>query len=106
MQDIALFYFIAQVIERVLELFDWVASYFIPIPEKGGEQTKRGKMIAMWFLACILGFLFAWWLNLHMMDRLGAPQNVWVDRFFTALVLGSGTKPIHDIISLMGRNKK
>ena len=63
-------------------------------------------MIGMWVLASLFGFLFCYFLELQLMQRLNMDVNVWIDRFFTALILGSGTKPVHDIISLMNRSKK
>lgn len=103
--NIALFYFIAQVIERILELLDWIAGLFLPSEGEKGEHAKRGKMIAMWGLASVLGLGFAYFFNLNMMARMDIVLPEWLDKIFTALVLGSGTKPIHDIISLMSRSK-
>ena len=107
MANIALFYFIAQVIERLMELIDWILSFFIEKKE-GQEAIKRQscKMIFMWILASGLAFLFCYFLDLNLMKRLDLVINPWLDKVFSAVVIGSGTKPIHDIISLMEKGKK
>lgn len=103
--NIALFYFFAQVIERILELLDWIASLFLPSQREKGEKAKRAKMIVMWVLASLMGLGFAYWFDLNLMARLDVEIAPCLDKIFTALILGSGTKPIHDIISLMGRGQ-
>lgn len=62
-------------------------------------------MIGMWFLACFLAFAFCFFFDLHMMNRLDLKVNLWIDKILTAIVIGSGTKPIHDILSLMTKGK-
>lgn len=109
MDNILIFYFLAQAIERVLELIDWIVSIIWNIPEKAEKEDankKRFKMVGMWILATLFGFAFCYSLKLQLMLRLNMEVHIWADYFFTSLILGSGTKPVHDIISLMGRAKK
>lgn len=106
MANIAIFYFIAQVLERILELLDWIAGFFLPEKSENKDRNKRTKMIGMWVLACFFGLVFALWLDLDLMARLDVNVSSWVDKILTSLVLGSGTKPIHDIISIMSRHRR
>lgn len=109
MSNIAIFYFIAQIVERILELIDWIISWFVPIKKDGDEKAikkQSAKMIVMWFLAVAIAFAFVYWLDLCLMMRLQIKVEPFIDKFFTALAIGSGTKPIHDVISLMGRSGK
>lgn len=111
MANIAVFYFIAQVVERLLELIDWVISLFTSKKQKEtdeakAERKKTTKMILMWFLAIAIAYGFVCWLNLLMMARLNVAVEPCIDKILTALVIGSGTKPIHDVISLMNNKKK
>ncbi|NUM35733.1 MAG: hypothetical protein HUU50_14395 [Candidatus Brocadiae bacterium] len=106
MDNILIFYFLAQAIERILELLDSVVSILWNIPERDEDNKKKKKMVFMWLLATLFGFVFCYTLKLQLMQRLNMEVHIWVDYFFTSLILGSGTKPVHDIISLMGRAKK
>ena len=106
MDNILIFYFLAQAIERILELIDSVSSIIWNIPEKDEGNKKKKKMVWMWLLATLFGFAFCYTLKLQLMLRLNMEVATWVDYFFTSLILGSGTKPVHDIIALMGRAKK
>jgi hypothetical protein len=107
MSNIVIFYFIAQVVERLLELIDWIISLFITKKEDEAktEKKKNTKMIVMWFVAILIALAFVYWLDLMLMTRLNVRVESWIDKLLTALVIGSGTKPIHDMISLMNRKK-
>lgn len=106
MSNIVIFYFIAQIIERFLELLDWIISFFMPAQEgEKGTKRKSAKMIAMWFLAMIFALGFVYWLDLRLMERLRVVVSPDLDKLLSALVIGSGTKPIHDIISLVNKKK-
>ncbi len=86
----ALFYIIAQVIERVQEPF----APYLGRAKDPGEEGKRVKSSAL--LAMIIsGYLKAG--VLPTVGERGIPT--WVDIVVTGLVIGAGTKPIHDLIS-------
>ncbi len=103
MEEMALFYFMAQVIERILELVDVLAGFFIDEKEEKNKKQHKIKSVVMWVLACLIALAFALWLDLHIMARMDVQVAPFIDCLLTALVLGSGTKPVHDVLKLIRR---
>ena len=53
----------------------------------------------LWGVASVLGFLLAWLLGLWFIKAAGIQIDPWYDRILSGILLGSGTKPLHDLIS-------
>jgi len=85
----ALLYIFAQAIERTLE----------PVSELFAED-KRHRSVLMWGVACLLAMLASGALGVFLLHAVGlSTVPPAVDIGVTGLAIGSGTKPLHDLIS-------
>jgi len=74
------------------------------------QQQMALKMMLMWILGFFLSFGFCILFDFHLLGPLGISKLVpaiegeraLLDYILTAVLLGSGTKPVHDIISMLG----
>lgn len=87
----ALFYILAQAIERTLE----------PASDSGLLGTdKDEKRLRMWAAACFLAMLACGGLGIFLLHAVGlSTVPPAVDIGITGLAIGSGTKPLHDLIA-------
>jgi hypothetical protein len=130
----AIFYFIAQLIERIVELFSNLPIFGKPIQidqykleadlleaalkeklktksfKDLKEETKeltiitrnkdcleRPRVIRLWALSSFLGILFSYFfVGLLNISGISIP-HIW-DSLFSGIMLGGGTKPLHDLI--------
>src|SRR5581483_504094 len=86
----ALLYILAQSIERTLE----------PASDLGVFGSKAQKPVRMWAAATFLAMLGCGGLGVFLLHAVGlstVPSAV--DIGITGLAVGSGTKPLHDLIS-------
>jgi hypothetical protein len=72
------------------------------------ERARAAKSVLMWGLATGLATVLAAGAGFHLLRLIAASPGwdgvpVWVDALVTGLVVGSGTKPLHDIITRMQR---
>ena len=74
--------------------------------EEKREKIANIKMIIMWFFALALSLAFVQLFDFRLMDQMGIAMHNYMDKFMTAIVLGSGTKPVHDVISILKHKKK
>jgi hypothetical protein len=68
------------------------------------DQARLSRGILMWGIATCVATLLSASSGFYIMRLLSANPSwngvdVWVDALITGLVVGSGTKPLHDIIS-------
>jgi hypothetical protein len=73
------------------------------------EMKRRLTAVVIWGAATGLAFLLCTKLNITLMqavsaDRSGQPP-FWADLLVTGLVVGAGTKPLHDLVSNIERVK-
>ena len=143
----AVFYVLAQAIERALEPFSSVADGSVTTTTASTDKTKRGlekarddamaKAIAdrdqsatenaanaqadvakvaktravwLWGAATGLAALASGYLNLQILDAVGFAADVGglhdgAELLVTALAVGGGTKPLHDLISKVEKSK-
>lgn len=138
----AIFYVVAQVIERVVELLKNVSGVYddtranIETAERRAEDQKKtieraleagedmeghykelnellkaknkmdNKMVLDFFIyTSVLGILMSWLLQLRFLTLLASPVNPTLDIIITGLVVGSGTKPLHDLIKYIEKAK-
>lgn len=138
----AIFYVVAQVIERFVELlkngtgtYDVVKAnidtYNVKIEhqkkiienlKEGEDPTKLyeklkadikdknkmdNNMVWHFFIyTSVLGVLAAYSLNLSFLSLLEVKVHPAVDILITGLVIGSGTKPLHDLITYIQKAKE
>lgn len=138
----AVFYVVAQVIERVVELLKNVSGVYddtranIETAERRVEDQKTiiekalkagedleghyrklnellkaknkmdNKMVLDFFVyTSVLGILISWLLQVRFLALLALPVNPALDTIITGLVVGSGTKPLHDLIKYIEKAK-
>ena len=76
----------------------------------GVEMCRRLTAVVTWGLATGIAFVLCAQLNITLMQAVsakgsGAPP-FWADLLVTGLVVGAGTKPLHDLVSNIERGKK
>ena len=74
------------------------------------EMCRRLTAVVTWGVATGLAFLLCAQLNITLMQAVrangsGAPP-FWADLLVTGLVVGAGTKPLHDLVSHIERGKQ
>ncbi|WP_027346069.1 hypothetical protein [Hamadaea tsunoensis] len=76
----------------------------------GAEQAKADKGVIAWGIATALATLFSAGSGFYMLHMIASnpdwnviPQ--WLDALITGLIVGSGTKPVHDLISRVQQAK-
>ncbi|MEV0270602.1 hypothetical protein AB0H43_17610 [Hamadaea sp. NPDC050747] len=75
------------------------------------EQAKADKGIIAWGLATGLATVMSASGGFYLLHMIAEnPQwdavPAWVDSLITGLIVGSGTKPVHDLISRVQQNKE
>jgi len=96
----ALMLVLAQAIERLLVPFGTLVDNVKPEADVKGTPHNGIKTAWMWALATSLALFTCAWFGVLLLAAIGindAPQ--WFDLAATALVIGAGTKPLHDLIS-------
>jgi hypothetical protein len=95
----------AQIIERAMEFI--VPLLPVPIPSKGTAtekvaQVKADRAKFALGVTAILGVGVSCGFGLFLLDTIGinAGSNT-VDSLVTGLLIGAGTKPLHDFISVL-----
>jgi hypothetical protein len=73
------------------------------------EKTRRLTAVVTWGMATGLAFLLCTKLNITLMQAVRASGSgqppFWADLLVTGLVIGAGTKPLHDLVSNFERVK-
>jgi len=77
--------------------------------ESAVEMSRRLTAVVTWGVATGLGFLFCAQLNITLLQTVRANGSgqppFWADLLVTGLVVGAGTKPLHDLVSNIERGK-
>jgi hypothetical protein len=111
----ALLYVFAQAIERILEPLSraWTGLSAAASDTVAAAQTRANKEIAFWAIATVLAALACGYFNLkflEMVTQIGGAKPTstfkFLDLAITALAIGSGTKPLHDLIDLIQKPKQ
>ncbi len=75
-------------------------------------DVKRGReltAIVGWGVASALGFVLSSALNITLMQSIRAQNSgqppFWADLLITGLVVGAGTKPLHDLVTNLQKSK-
>jgi hypothetical protein len=92
MQPLAVFYIAAQITERLVE----------PISLIGQGLSKQVRAILLWIVASGIGIAIAEVAKLALFKASGiGGVDPGIDYILTGIAIGSGTKPIHDVISYL-----
>jgi hypothetical protein len=97
----ALLYVFAQAIERLLEP---VSSFIDARTGAKAAQETANKVVVMFALASAIAMILSGWLGVFLLAMIGVHDvPVVVDIAVTGLAIGGGTKPLHDLITLLQR---
>jgi hypothetical protein len=75
------------------------------------ERARANRTVVVWGLATGLATLISAWGGFYLLHMLSASPDWdlvprWVDALVTGLVVGSGTKPLHDVLSKVQKSKE
>jgi len=107
-------FILALAIERVLEPFSRKLGPDTTEDKAKGDQDaiemkRRLTAVVTWGMATGLAFLLCTKLNVTLMQAVRANGSgqppFWADLLVTGLVVGAGTKPLHDLVSNIERVK-
>lgn len=95
------FYIVAQALERLLEVF---ARVFVP----GSSATDKGdRAIVLGAISVVAAAIASKALGLYFLAAVGVEDpHRGVDAFVTALLVGGGTKALHDLILRVEKGKE
>jgi hypothetical protein len=78
-----------------------------PECESAIEISRRLTAVVTWGVATGLGFLLCAMLNITLLQAVRANGSgqppFWADLLVTGLVVGAGTKPLHDLVANIER---
>jgi hypothetical protein len=78
--------------------------------QAGVDRSRQIGAIAHWGLAVAVGFLLAGQLDILLLSAIAAEGSAdpapWADLLVTGLVVGAGTKPLHDLVSRIEKSKE
>jgi hypothetical protein len=107
-------FILALAIERALEPFSRKLGPDTTEDKAKGDQRaiemkRRLTAVVIWGVAVGLAFLLCAKLNITLMQAVRANGSgqppFWADLLVTGLVVGAGTKPLHDLVSNIERGK-
>jgi len=67
----------------------------------------RHRAILFWVLATVVGIAVSAGMKLYLLQRAGIPNTSrWWEILATGLIIGAGTKPLHDLIEFISAKKE
>lgn len=71
------------------------------------DRIRANRRLLFWGLATVVGLFASAALKLYFLRALGVPDSPrWAEILVTGLVIGAGTKPLHDLISRIEKSKE
>jgi hypothetical protein len=71
------------------------------------DQARQDRAVVVWAVASVVAMLGCGALGIMLLALVGAKGvPVWVDIAITGLVIASGTKPLHDLVSYVQKSKE
>jgi hypothetical protein len=75
------------------------------------DRARANRTVIVWGLATGFATVLSAWGGFYLLHMLSANPNWdmvpgWVDALITGLVVGSGTKPLHDVINRVQQTKE
>ncbi len=96
---------LASSVERIVELVSEFAVWGDPSSKDPAVIHRRA--IGLWCFASLLGIAFSWLFRLDLFSILNSQQfgsaSPFLRRLLSGIVIGSGTKPVHDLIAGLER---
>lgn len=73
--------------------------------EKGALESKR--IIFLGAIASVIGVALCWLVGIGFFKTVGVAESVvWWDKIMSGILVGSGTKPLHDLIAKIEKAAK
>jgi uncharacterized protein YqgV (UPF0045/DUF77 family) len=96
-----------KIIEKAREAGEDLESHYEKLNELLKAKNKMdNKMVIDFFIySSGLGILVCWLLHVRFLTLLEVSVHPWLDTVITGLVVGSGTKPLHDLIKYIEKAK-
>lgn len=69
------------------------------------DRIKRNTTVIAWGAASCIAMLVSGWLGFRLLQGTGLDAPAGFDVVITGLAIGSGTKPLHDLISNLQKSK-
>lgn len=70
-------------------------------------EKEWKRTIVMWLLASVIGMYVSASLEIYLLRTVGIGHaSRWEEILATGLIIGSGTKPLHDVITIISEKKK
>lgn len=75
--------------------------------EEGKRTLEMCRIASIWLFASLLGIIVCWVVNVGFFKAIGITETVtsW-DKLGSGLLVGSGTKPLHDLIAKIEKTAK
>lgn len=71
------------------------------------DERLHERVVVFWALATLVAMSASALLNLYFLRRVGiSTGSRWVEILATGLIIGAGTKPLHDVISMISAKKE
>jgi hypothetical protein len=101
----AIFYLMAQFDERVVEPFSNIPQLFGGHDEAKKDDKNKARAVSLWCLASGIGIILCY-LTIGLLQVVGVSfalstngGHFW-DAIISGVIIGGGTKPLHDLINL------
>jgi hypothetical protein len=69
------------------------------------DRIRRNTTVITWGMASLLAMLASGWFGFRLLHGTGLDAPAGIDVVITGLAIGSGTKPLHDLISNLQKSK-
>jgi len=106
----AVLYVLAQVDERVVEPFsnwNWFGGHDVPNATSPADISHNSaRVVSLWFLASGIG-IFLCYITVGLFGIIGITfsgsllQGHLIDSIISGIIIGAGTKPLHDFINIV-----
>jgi len=106
----AVFYLMAQLVERIVELFSDFSGFgasqkgYSAAGAAAQDPLQQARTISLWFFASALGVILSY-LTVGLFQMVGVvfagSGGHAVDAWLSGVIIGGGTKPLHDLIGYL-----
>jgi hypothetical protein len=69
------------------------------------DQIRRNRAVITWAIASFVAMVLSGWFGFQLLRSTGLDAPGGIDVVITGLAIGSGTKPLHDLISNLQKSK-
>ncbi len=97
----AMLYILAQGVERLVEPFTEINLW--GNPDSTDPKVKRQRTLWLWVVSSVVGVLACFLFNVDFFSLIKGGYSPTVNIIFSGIIVGSGTKPVHDLITIIQR---